>query len=137
MNEDPHLVIDWEQSNATLNFYCGCGANAQFDSKGAHLIECKECGGIWRIPSTVTVYRYVHVELDRPHIYREPVKRPATSPDCLCCSCREIHPGPDPYCRAHGFAGTRSCELHGSPGIMDETGRLPRTIEQANGDHSV
>lgn len=34
---------------------------------------------------------------------------------CYCCSCGE-HPGHDPYCRNHGFAGTRKCEKHEMPG---------------------
>lgn len=34
---------------------------------------------------------------------------------CHCCSCGE-RPGTDPYCRNHGYCGTRKCELHEMPG---------------------
>lgn len=30
---------------------------------------------------------------------------------CYCCSCGDRE-GSDPFCRNHGFAGTRACEEH-------------------------
>lgn len=45
-----------------------------------------------------------------------------TRTNCFCCSCYggQEYGGyagsNDPYCRNHGFAGTRACELHEMPG---------------------
>lgn len=35
---------------------------------------------------------------------------------CFCCSCEDEHTGSDVYCRNHGFAGERPCEVHNMPG---------------------
>jgi hypothetical protein len=40
--------------------------------------------------------------------------------NCYCCSCPE-HTN-DPYCRNHGYAGTRACDQHGQPGSEFEVG---------------
>lgn len=42
--------------------------------------------------------------------------------DCYCCSCGDY--GSDPYCRNHGFAGTRRCDVHRMPG----TGKDPEYL---------
>ena len=56
--------------------------------------------------------------------------------DCFCCSC---HDGPggfgtsnDPYCRNHGWAASRPCELHGMPGQEDENGVMPDSVQAQN-----
>jgi hypothetical protein len=36
---------------------------------------------------------------------------------CFCCSCGDRE-GSDPACRNHGFAATRPCEDHGTPGSV-------------------
>lgn len=37
--------------------------------------------------------------------------------DCYCCSCGDDeHIYPDIYCRNHGWAGERPCEVHKMPG---------------------
>lgn len=56
---------------------------------------------------------------------------------CFCCSCGDF--GSDPACRNHGFAGTRPCELHGTPGTAwdDEPGVMPASVQAARkGDFS-
>lgn len=57
---------------------------------------------------------------------------------CWCCSCGDRE-GSDPYCRNHGFAGTRPCEQHGMEGAMvhpedwDEEGppHMPESVQKA------
>lgn len=49
--------------------------------------------------------------------------------NCFCCSCPDY--GGDPYCRNHGFAGTRPCLTHGSNGDADETGKMPEPVGKA------
>lgn len=47
---------------------------------------------------------------------------------CFCCSCPETGSS-DPYCRNHGFAGTRPCEKHDMPGDADEDGVMPASVQ--------
>lgn len=67
---------------------------------------------------------------------------------CYCCSCpREYFgsTGIDPYCRNHGFAGSRTCERHGirGSGIDPEYngGRVAlhklNTVQQENADNEA
>lgn len=60
---------------------------------------------------------------------------------CLCCSCSDVSNLhiTDPYCRNHGFAGSRPCEEHNSPGMPDEEGNMPESVQKRrslNGAHS-
>lgn len=48
--------------------------------------------------------------------------------DCYCCSCRSGEGG-DPYCRNHGFAGQRPCDVHQMPGQTDENGVMPASVQ--------
>jgi hypothetical protein len=50
--------------------------------------------------------------------------------NCFCCSCPEFG-NSDPFCRNHGFAGTRPCEEHGMPGDFDPemTEGMPRSVQ--------
>lgn len=48
--------------------------------------------------------------------------------DCYCCSCPDWG-GPDPYCRNHGFAAERPCEVHNMPGTADEKGVMPESVQ--------
>lgn len=50
--------------------------------------------------------------------------------NCFCCSCPE-HAYADPFCRNHGFAGSRPCEEHSMPGTPDEFGNMPRSVQSA------
>jgi hypothetical protein len=51
--------------------------------------------------------------------------------NCYCCSCGERE-GFDPYCRNHGWAGTRKCEVHdvGPGDTQDEEGRPLGSVQQ-------
>ena len=49
---------------------------------------------------------------------------------CYCCSCGEY--SSDPYCRNHGFAATRPCEVHGMAGEPDEEGVMPESVQEHN-----
>jgi hypothetical protein len=47
---------------------------------------------------------------------------------CFCCSCGDF--GADPACRNHGYAGTRPCEKHGTPGsVWDDDGTMPDSVQ--------
>lgn len=48
--------------------------------------------------------------------------------NCYCCSCGD-YGSSDPYCRNHGFAGTRPCETHELPGSADEDGVMPDSVQ--------
>lgn len=48
---------------------------------------------------------------------------------CYCCSCGDRE-GSDPYCRNHGWAGTRPCEQHGMSGKVDDDGVMPVSVQQ-------
>lgn len=48
---------------------------------------------------------------------------------CYCCSCSEF--GSDPYCRNHGWAAERPCEDHGMPGVLDDDGHMPVSVQAA------
>jgi hypothetical protein len=48
--------------------------------------------------------------------------------DCYCCSCGE-HYSNDPYCRNHGFAGRRPCDVHNMPGQEDDEGNMPVSVQ--------
>lgn len=55
--------------------------------------------------------------------------------NCYCCSCPD-EGGQDPYCRNHGFAGTRPCEEHNMPGQEAEGPNgenlgMPTSVQQA------
>lgn len=41
--------------------------------------------------------------------------------DCYCCSCDDDDLGNyvDVFCRNHGYAGERPCEVHNLPGTID------------------
>lgn len=58
--------------------------------------------------------------------------------DCFCCSCVDDGPS-DPYCRNHGFAGRRACEIHHTPEEIDHSGDYeppgPLETVQAYRDH--
>lgn len=48
---------------------------------------------------------------------------------CYCCSCGE-RVGSDPYCRNHGWVGTRICTEHpGGGDLADEDGCLLPTVQ--------
>lgn len=49
--------------------------------------------------------------------------------NCYCCSCGERE-NSDPYCRNHGFAGQRPCEVHNLPGQTDEDGVMPASVQK-------
>lgn len=54
--------------------------------------------------------------------------------DCFCCSCPAYHLDHryldhDPYCRNHGFAGQRPCDVHGMPGQPGEAGVMPHSVQ--------
>lgn len=53
-----------------------------------------------------------------------------TRDNCFCCSCPEFG-NSDPFCRNHGFAGTRPCEEHNMPGDFDPdmTDGMPRSVQ--------
>jgi len=48
--------------------------------------------------------------------------------DCFCCSCSEF--GIDVFCRNHGFAGQRPCEVHNMPGEADDEGKMPASVQK-------
>lgn len=48
--------------------------------------------------------------------------------DCFCCSCSDWG-GSDPYCRNHGFAAERPCEVHQMPGTPNEAGVMPESVQ--------
>jgi hypothetical protein len=48
--------------------------------------------------------------------------------NCFCCSCDD-QVGSDVYCRNHGFAGERPCELHGMPGVENDDGVMPKSVQ--------
>jgi len=50
--------------------------------------------------------------------------------DCYCCSCGDTPD--DPFCRNHGFAGTRPCDKHQMPGTPDEDGNMPESVQRHN-----
>lgn len=50
--------------------------------------------------------------------------------NCFCCSCDDY--SHDPYCRNHGFAGTRPCDTHKMPGAADEDGEMPESVDVVN-----
>lgn len=46
---------------------------------------------------------------------------------CFCCSCGDHL---DIYCRNHGFAGLRPCEVHEMAGEGDQdTGEMPKSVQ--------
>ncbi|AVR56891.1 hypothetical protein PBI_TRISCUIT_18 [Microbacterium phage Triscuit] len=52
---------------------------------------------------------------------------------CHCCTCDEDywsgHTTNDPYCRNHGFYGTRPCDIHNLPGSMgEEDTKMPDSV---------
>lgn len=48
--------------------------------------------------------------------------------NCYCCSCGSQND--DPYCRNHGHAGARPCEIHGFAGSPDEgSGIMPLSVQ--------
>lgn len=50
------------------------------------------------------------------------------APNCYCCSCDSQND--DPYCRNHGHAGMRPCEIHGFAGSPDEeSGVMPPSVQ--------
>lgn len=51
-----------------------------------------------------------------------------TRTDCYCCSCPESGYS-DPYCRNHGFAGERPCDVHNMPGVEDDDGVMPESVQ--------
>lgn len=53
--------------------------------------------------------------------------------DCYCCSCGHRE-GSDPYCRNHGFAAERPCEVHKMAGVPDEDGKMPVSVQQVYRD---
>lgn len=59
-----------------------------------------------------------------------PIAKIEDRDNCFCCSCGERE-GSDPFCRNHGFAGLRPCESHNQPGVADEEGRMPDSVQDA------
>ena len=55
--------------------------------------------------------------------------------DCFCCSCGWVG-GSDMFCRNHGFAGERPCEVHGLPGQEDEDGVMPDSVQHERARHT-
>jgi len=51
--------------------------------------------------------------------------------DCFCCSCDDELSTMDVFCRNHGFAGSRPCEVHGMPGQPDDDGAMPASVQAA------
>lgn len=49
--------------------------------------------------------------------------------NCFCCSCPE-DVGADPYCRNHGWIGTRPCEEHKMEGQATEEGEMPLSVQK-------
>jgi hypothetical protein len=49
--------------------------------------------------------------------------------DCYCCSCGDDG-GVDPYCRNHGWAGSRPCEVHNMPGVVDDDNEMPESVQK-------
>jgi hypothetical protein len=47
--------------------------------------------------------------------------------NCFCCSCEDF--SCDPYCRNHGWYGTRPCEVHGMPGEAGDDGVMPAGVQ--------
>lgn len=63
--------------------------------------------------------------------------------NCFCCSCG-LNEFSDPFCRNHGFAGERPCEVHNMPGQVDEDGNMPASVQErrqqlqeAKGQHVI
>lgn len=54
--------------------------------------------------------------------------------NCYCCTCENDYSGPDPFCRNHGWIGTRPCDIHGMPGDKDDpddpTNRILTVLEK-------
>lgn len=50
---------------------------------------------------------------------------------CFCCSCDPDGTYLDPYCRNHGFAGSRPCLTHGMAGETDENEKMPAPVGTA------
>lgn len=142
---DPEVHVDWEHSNVKLNFYCSCGRSGRLETNRAQYIQCEGCGKIFRMAGLLPVHRiFVNTETETVTLHeqeqvqqQEPTEpstnRPKTVPDCFCCSCPE-YGGVDPYCRNHGWAGTRPCEIHESPGMADETDKMPVSVQQYLGE---
>lgn len=58
-------------------------------------------------------------------------RAPRKTSECFCCSCGDRdREGSDPFCRNHGWAGERPCEKHGSPGKVDDDGKMPSSVEE-------
>lgn len=53
--------------------------------------------------------------------------------NCYCCSCDD-DPGVDPYCRNHGWAGTRRCDKHGIAGddTDDDGDPITESVQEVN-----
>ena len=49
--------------------------------------------------------------------------------DCFCCSCPDVGAS-DHACRNHGFYGRRPCEFHNLPGLKDEDGVMPHSVQK-------
>ena len=51
---------------------------------------------------------------------------------CFCCSCSNDYQT-DPFCRNHGWAGTRPCELHNMPGApIQDSDEMPDSVQKEN-----
>lgn len=57
---------------------------------------------------------------------------------CRCCSCdnRLNRTFTDPHCRMHGFAGSRPCEEHHSPGVKFED-KMPASVQKERASNGV
>jgi hypothetical protein len=56
--------------------------------------------------------------------------------DCFCCSCSDEESTNDPYCRNHGWAAKRPCDIHDMPGDLRDDFDEPITPVQAYRDNN-
>lgn len=49
--------------------------------------------------------------------------------ECFCCTCPEGSES-DVYCRNHGYYGTRPCEEHNMPGLENDEGHMPLSVQE-------
>lgn len=50
--------------------------------------------------------------------------------NCFCCTCEytDAYSMSDAYCRNHGFAGERPCDIHNMPGQPDDDDKMPMPV---------